>query len=83
MEIAGIEVSDELMIKYVEIVRQMIIRTNVLPTGVHIPIDDEERRAMHDIILTSVRQSRGSEFSRQLAKYVDELAEKEEWFQCF
>lgn len=82
MIIDGIDVSDELLAKYVEIVRHTIERSNTLPSGVHIPMDDEERRAFHDIILASVRQSRGSPFSRALNDYVDGIAEKEGWFDC-
>ena len=80
MIIEGIEVSDDLMAEYIEKVRYLIQRSNELPVGVTIPMDDEERRAYHDIILLSVKQERGSVFSRKLSEYIDDLADKEGWF---
>jgi len=82
MIISNVKVDNDLIAEYVEAVRRMVERSNSLPSGVMLPTDDEERRALHDIILTSVRQSRGSEFSRELNNHVDKLAEKEGWFKC-
>ena len=78
--IGGIEVDNKLLAEYIEEVRAMIKRSNDLPLGVRLPFSDETRTALHDIILTSVRQERGSPFSMALSKYLDDLCKKEGWF---
>ena len=77
--IGGIEVSDKLLAEYIEEIRYYIQRSNDLPVGVRLPMSDATRTALHDIILTSVRQERGSAFSMALNKYIDDLCEKEGW----
>jgi len=78
MIIGGLEVDDKLLAEYIEHVRDMAMSD--VPIGVSVQYKEETRRALHDIILTSVRQSRYSEFSKALDEYVEKLAKKERWY---